>query len=177
MRPVDCQSMSRRVRFPLVPLLGGMVKPGVDARLSRERSRVQIPSPPLNFGLGAKVAKRIPNPQDGVRFLTSPPMEGIGAVVRRRIRNPVVVSSAGVRLLCPPPRGCSSVGRARHWQCRGQGFETPHLHHGGIAQSGRAALSHGASAGVQIPLSLPRGYRPIWEDTCLASRRPGFESP
>jgi hypothetical protein len=24
--------------------------------------------------------------------------------------------------------GCSSVGRALHWQCKGQGFESPQLH-------------------------------------------------
>ena len=25
-------------------------------------------------------------------------------------------------------RGVSAVGSARHWQCRGQGFESPTLH-------------------------------------------------
>lgn len=32
--------------------------------------------------------------------------------------------------------GLSSAGRALHWQCRGQGFDSPRLHHFSFAQFG-----------------------------------------
>jgi hypothetical protein len=43
-------------------------------------------------------------------------------------------------------RGCSSAGRARRSQCRGQGFDPPHLHHGsGSILPARIALTESDS--------------------------------
>lgn len=53
---------------------------------------------------------------------------GLRAIVDPFPGNPYNSKSA-----CPTARftewGCSSVGRALVWQTRGQGFDSPHLHH------------------------------------------------
>ena len=53
-----------------------------------------------------------------------------------RFAKPVVIFYNGRTFKAPAmaglddgPWGCSSAGRARRSQCRGQGFEPPHLHH------------------------------------------------
>src|SRR5690349_8232637 len=46
--------------------------------------------------------------------------------------------------------GCSSVGRASHWQCEGQGFESPHLHHVNRHKKGSDVWSSGPFCRVLI---------------------------
>ena len=50
-------------------------------------------------------------------------------------------------------RGCSSAGRAPHWQCGGQGFESPQLHHRASFVAGSKPNRGGTTDGVFCPSS------------------------
>src|SRR5215213_8434868 len=75
-------------------------------------------------------------------------------------------------------RGSSSAGRALHWQCKGQGFESPLLHRrdrGGSLQ-GCASTGSGDGRPVELgpfvihgwfPLSVARRLYPLL--ACLAA--------
>jgi hypothetical protein len=71
-------------------------------------------------------------------------------------------------------RGCSSVGRARGWQSRGQGFKSPQLHHLTLTDTARGGREHGRIAcRVRFSIRIPaRTLRTARRSAAVAWRPP-----
>ena len=72
----------------------------------------------------------------------------------RRPGHIIVDTLGGFLLLTKPLRGCSSVGRALEWHSRGEGFDSPQLHHEN--QWVRAKLSSPFSFFANLLLTRPQ---------------------
>ena len=94
---------------------------------------------------------------------------------RAKKRTLVLVHTEGVagsNPASPTIRGYSSVGRARDWQSRGQGFEPPYLHHEFVGGDfGRRLFLYGAQGANY----LCRGLMVLWaagSDPVVTDRDP-----
>ena len=96
------------------------------------------------------------------RVTTSRPGAGATADGAGRGRSPPPVGSLGPVQLPPArthqtgsARGCGAAGSAPHWQCGGQGFESPQLHPSEQGFLRRCALSTISVVAVLVAVCLP----------------------